>query len=47
MQQLQDDQAKRQKEVDDDHKCHVTELDKQRVQQAEQHIEAQWRLHVS
>ncbi len=47
MQQLQDDQAKRQKEADDDYACHVTEMDKQCTQQAERHVEVQRRLHVS
>ncbi len=45
VQQLQDDQAKCQKEVDDDYVHHVAELDKQRVQQEERHAEQQWRLH--
>ncbi len=35
MQQLQDDQAKHQKEVDDDYVHHVTEMDKQCTQQDE------------
>ncbi len=47
VQQLQDDQAKCQKEVEDDYVHRVAELDKQRMQQNEQHIEAQQRLHVS
>ncbi len=47
VQQLQDDQAKCQKEADDDYAHHIAELDKQHVQQDERHIKAQWRLHVS
>ncbi len=44
MQQLQDDQAKRQKEADDDYACHIAELDKRRMQQDEHHVSQQWRL---
>ncbi len=40
MQKLQDDQAMCQKEADDDYVCRVTDLDKQCMQNDEQHIEA-------
>ncbi len=47
MHKLQDDQAKRQKEVDEDFVHRVAELDKQHVQQDERNAEMQRRLHVS
>ncbi len=46
LQQLQDNQAKRQKEADDDYACHATEMDKQHVQHEEWHVKVQQRLHV-
>ncbi len=47
MQWLQDGQGQCQKEADDDHVHRAAEIEKQRMQQQEWHIEAQWRLHVS
>ncbi len=47
VQQLQDDQAKHQKEADDDHAHREAKIEKQCVHQEQWHIEQQWRLHVS
>ncbi len=47
VQQLQDDQAKRQKEVDDDHMCHEAEIEKQCAHKEEGHTEQQRRLCIS
>ncbi len=47
MNQLQVDQAKKQKEASDDYMRHIADLNQQHAQQDEQYGELQRRLHVS